>query len=309
MLCLLFAVWLPRANASVSLPNGDQLWVLSSRGLTSTAACADLEAPRLRAYCFDGRCHFTPCELAQLLALMREDPMPTVIYAHGNRFDASEAIERGWFVYRQLARYRCGRDPIRFVIWSWPSDRIKGILKDVRIKAERTDAQGLYLGWVLKRVPAPAHPLTLIGYSFGGRVVTGALHAAAGGALAGRALPGPPVEGLRVRVGLVAAAVNRDWLHPGYYHGLATRNMHKLELMYNPRDSILRRYWLLEPDSGAEALGATGPVRVGPRVDGTPLPVCAHDCSQAVGIEHDEMDYYSRDCRAGAVLSKLIDCP
>ena len=79
----------------------------------------------------------------------------------------------------------------------------------------------------------------------------------AGGALGGRCLPGEPVEGADIKVGLVAAAVNQDWLRPGHYHGMATANMLSLSIMFNPRDTILKRYWLLEP--GSDALGAVGP--------------------------------------------------
>lgn len=290
------------------LREGDEFWVVSTRSISSTAQCADLHNPRFRIHQYAPSLGFQPQTRDQLIDLLSSDATKhSVIYAHGNRFDCAEAVQRGWFVYHKIACYRQAERPLRFIVWSWPSDRVDGVLKDVKIKAERTDSQGLYLAWLLREAaPAPT-PLTVLGYSFGGRVVTGALHALAGGCLAGRQLPGKHVQGLHVNVGLVAAAVNQDWLYPGRYHGRATLNMASMTLMYNPRDSILKRYWILEPGLSARALGVTGPVRVGPRADGSRLPVTARNCSNTVGTHHDELDYFSQLCRAGKIFARLIE--
>src|SRR6056297_243030 len=258
------------------LRDGDEFWILSTRSITSKAQCADLHDPQFRLHQYEPSFGFKPQTRDQLIDLLSTDATKhSVIYAHGNRFDCADAVERGWFVYQKIVRDRQAETPLRFIVWSWPSDRVDGVLKDVKIKAERTDAQGLYLAWLLREAATAPTPLTVLGYSFGGRVVTGALHALAGGCLAGRQLPGEHIQGLHVNVGLVAAAVNQDWLYPGRYHGRATLNMASMTLMYNPRDSILKRYWILEPGLSARALGATGPVRIGPRADGSRLPVTA----------------------------------
>ena len=146
----------------------------------------------------------------------------------------------------------------------------------------------------------------MIGYSFGGRVVTGSLHALGGGQLGGRKLPGPEVLGASVRAGLVAPAIERSWLLPNGYHGKATQNLERLVLMYNRRDSILKRYWLLDLVRGSVALGYSGPRDFGPRFDGTRLPVIARDFAQVIGKEHDELEYYTKDCRASSEMAQLI---
>lgn len=183
--------------------------------------------------------------------------------------------------------------------------RSEGILlNDVRIKAERTDAQGLYLAWFLRQTTEVPSGLTLIGYSFGGRVITGALHALAGGLLGGRKLPGEHLKGYGARVGLIAAAIDHEWLESNEYHGLATKNMDHMTLMYNPRDTVLRKYWMLDPATISRALGAVGPMKFARRSDGTPLPVISINCSRTVGRQHDELDYFSADCRAGRHLGR-----
>ncbi len=116
------------------------------------------------------------------------DPaVPTTIFIHGNRTGRSAAIRQGWRIYRQLKQEADGR-PFRFVVWSWPSNRIRGRNRhDVRVKACYSDLQSYYLAECLDRV-RPDVQVNLIGYSFGARVISGALHILAGGTVAGREL-------------------------------------------------------------------------------------------------------------------------
>lgn len=308
------AGWLVTAGATPDasadcLREGDEVWVVCTRHLTTEVCAADLTQPPFVVQRYDGLSGFAPASTAELLTAIADNAEPTnVIYAHGNRFTASDAVERASFVYGRITDERITDQSIRLIIWSWPSEQTGLLLRDARIKAERTDSQGLYLAWLLREITAasPA-PLNLVGYSFGGRVITGALHALAGGALDERRLPGAHLRGLPTRVGLIAAAVDRDWLLADEYHGLATKNMERMTLMYNPRDRVLRQYWLLDPLDLTGALGAAGPMRFGTRYDGTRLPVRAINCSRAVGRRHDELDYMSRECGGGRELAALIE--
>ena len=220
--------------------------------------------------------------------------------------EPSEAIKRGLAVYRRTRNCRSDQ-PIDWVIWSWPSEQEGILAKDVRIKAARTDAQGLYMAWLLRKHAKLGVPTALIGYSFGGRVVTGALHATAGGSLGGRTLQGPAVTGMQINAGLVAPAIEDNWMQECGYHNQSTTNLNRLVLMYNRKDAVLKRYWLINRVRGESALGYTGPTRFAPRLDGTRLPVRARDCSPAVGLHHVELDYYEKSCRAGRQMSALID--
>lgn len=290
--------------------SADELWMVNTRCITSEACRADLLNPTFSTSVYDGGSHLVKSDLETLvnLAVADQDTV-NIIYVHGNNFEANEVMERAWFVYQRI---RCSRrlgTPIRFIVWSWPSQPETSPLKDVRLKAARTDAQGLYLALFLRQIAPAARPITLIGYSFGGRVVTGSLHALAGGSLGGRVIPGQHLTGLEAHVGLVAPALDNDWLMSGQYHGRATKNTHRISLMYNPRDQILRRYWILDPRDWPRALGQSGGMRFGTGVDGKPVVIKCYNCSRTIGRRHEEEDYYSSTCGAGRVMAELVEGP
>ena len=283
----------------------DRLWLMNTRGITSNAACADLQSPMISVSRLDLCGRMSPSSMEDYLTSLSQSPA-VVLYAHGNRLKSAEAIRRGLTVYRRTRALRTNA-PIDWVIWSWPSQQESILAKDARIKASRADTQGLYMAWVLRHHAEIGVPTAMIGYSFGGRVITGALHAAAGGTLAGRLLDGQGVTGMQINTGLVAPAIEDDWMHDCGYHSEATKNLNRLVLLYNHRDVVLKRYWLINRVRGEMALGFSGPKSFAARIDGTPLPVLSRDCAPTVGRHHSEMDYYSKSCRAGEKMSALID--
>ncbi len=283
---------------------GDRIWLVSTRHLSNEVCRANLVNPNLAVSELDACGRRLQSSLAEY-QFAKTQGRQTVIYVHGNRTPASVAIERGLTIYRFIARYRCG-EPIDWVIWSWPSEQHGILIHDAREKAKRTDAHGMYLAMFVRDNFDVDDAPTMIGYSFGGRVVTGSLHALAGGKLGGRTLPGAKVLGTPIRAGLVAPAIEQSWLQPCGYHGKATQNLEKLVLMYNHRDSVLKRYWLLDRVRSSVALGYSGPRVFGPRYDGSRLPVIARDFAQVIGHNHDELDYYQKDCRASSEMARLI---
>ncbi len=84
------------------------------------------------------------------------------------------------------------------------------------------------------------------------------------------------------------------------------KNIERMTILYNRRDAVLKRYWLLDQVRGRMALGFTGPRGIGPRVDGSPMEVHSCDCSLSLGIYHDEKKYYTESCQAGRQMAKLI---
>jgi hypothetical protein len=282
--------------------NADRIWLLDMRLLpTETCRVSFPVRPVVKRLTASGQVFQSSYE-AYLESIA--EGRRAVIYVHGNRMPEDAIIERGLFVrHRSLTR---NDQPIDWAIWSWPSER-EGILgRDVRIKADRTDAQGLMLADVLREHAAVASDTTLVGFSFGGRIITGALHALAGGRLDGRTLPGEPIKGANFRAGLVAPAIGDRWLAAGSQHGLATQNLEKISVLFNQRDAILKRYWLIDRVRGQMALGFTGPKHFAPRFDGSVLPVVGRDCSHFVGLKHAETEYYESPCSAGREISKLI---
>lgn len=180
-----------------------------------------------------------------------------MFFVHGNRVPSELAGPEGLTVYRALTAGVTDATPLRFVIWSWPSERVRGQLRDVRTKANRTDLAGYCLAWVLTHLPETQH-VSVLGYSFGGRIATGAMHLVGGGELAGRSLPPHPAISQNTRVVMVAGALHNSWLRPGGYHEAAIKHLDYLLNLYNCCDPVLQRYHALYKHSCATALGYSG---------------------------------------------------
>lgn len=193
----------------------------------------------------------------------------TVFYVPGNRIANEEAERRAWRLYGVL-KAASDEQPLRVVLWSWPSDKIKGQRADIRVKSERTFPESFYLGAVLRRLKVH-DKVSLVGYSFGARIICGALHLVSGGMLDGLALDGTPLGGdtpdgdlpptaataAQFRVLLMAAAAPTSWLLPDGYHAGALSQVHQMLILYNPQDAALRHFHLMDPDR-QRALGYAG---------------------------------------------------
>lgn len=297
------------AREQISLTNipnvADRFWMISTRSLTSSIRNVDLDSPQLRVHRLDNQGKASPATLDEYLGSLTPERQ-VVVYVHGNRMASNKVVNRSFSVYRNIVRCNEKR-PMDWVIFSWPSTKQGVLMHDARRKASRTDAQGLYLAWLLRQQVEQAESTKMIGFSFGSRVITGALHSLAGGKLGGRLLPGSPTTGATVDVGLVAPAIDSNWLSEKGYHAMATKNLDRLALLYNRRDAVLKRYWLLNKVRGRVALGYTGPRSFAPRADGSELPVVARDYSSYIGLRHDELDYYTKSRHAANIMADLIN--
>jgi hypothetical protein len=196
--------------------------------------------------------------------LAYDSSAPTIIYVHGNRMTPRDAKQQGLDVYRRLARYAgSSGPPIRFVIFSWPSEQAGRLLRDVRIKAARTGPTGCQLAWLVDQMPAET-PISLVGFSFGARVITSGLHLLGGGSLGHLSLyervhpDRPPVNAV-----LISATMHAHWLGDGQYHGLAMTQVNRLLSVNNCRDPAMR-YYHLAFDGRPQALGLRGPTCISP---------------------------------------------
>ncbi len=246
--------WASSTACCCSVRMQDQLWLVSDRTLGCNVAC---DAERLQYWRYDCQRQWTRSSLQELLAA--EDPhMSTTVFVHGNRIPADDAFTKGWSAYRALIRC-AGDEPLRFIIWSWPSDSVRGLVNDARVKANRTNVTGYYMAWFLDHLD-PQVPLSLWAHSFGARAATGALHLLGGGTLCGHVLD-ERVHARReaAQVVLFAAAINNDWLLPERFHGQAMSQTSGLLLVNNSCDRLLKRYHIIDGRrSCAEALGYTG---------------------------------------------------
>lgn len=240
---------LPRTN--------DEVWLVSSRGL----GCPDCESspPQFEVWQFDTKENgWNRSSQAAFLA-SKDAALPTVFWVHGNRKYADEAREDGLEVYQQLTAGVSGDRPIRFVIYSWPAAPIHGLREDARVKAARTNADGYYLAWLVNQMDRKL-PVDFIGYSFGARIVTGALHLLGGVELCGWTLPDPIKRLAPMQAVLVAPAVNNDWLAIGHTHGEALPVVNRMLSLNNHCDRALKRYGVIDPCNKPEALGYTDAV-------------------------------------------------
>ena len=215
--------------------------------------------------------------------LASDDPaVPTCFFIHGNRETYPSAIQTGMVTYRRLKACR-PESPVRFVIWSWPAARVcRNNRQDVQLKACRSDTESYYLARCLDRV-RPDVAVSLVGYSFGARVITGALHIFGGGQVAGRGLAEPArADRAPLRVVLVAAALNNDWLLPGRRNGLALGQSERVLVTQNGCDPVLRFYPRLYGRRGPEALGFTGPA-----------------CPSRLGNEREKIELLGVSCSVG----------
>ncbi len=195
--------------------------------------------------------------------------------------NANGAVGDGWLVLPQLTALAQGR-PFRFVIFSWPAERLDaGTRDDAQCKAVRSDAQSYYLAWLINHMHRGV-PLDLIGFSFGARAVTGALELLGGGCVAGQVLPDRTPGHTPIRAMLVAAALDSDWLLPAHRHGLALGQVERMLVSVNPLDRALHFYPRLYGRGGPEALGSCGP-----------------DCPQQLGPQAVKLELVERPMRGG----------
>lgn len=287
----------PGGAAAAGIPAAaadDSLWMISTRHVD--CPCGPLPpAAQLRFFRYQPFSGWQVADSEQWVQGSGAAAM-TLVYVHGNRIEADEAAQRGLAAYRALLRSRPAVPALRFVVWSWPSSKIQQPRPrlDAQVKAARTDCESFLLASFLHGLE-PDTQLCLLGYSFGARIVSGALHLTGGGTLGRFALAdaGARPAGA-ARAVLYAAALDNSWWLPGGYHDQAVAQVEQLLLLYNTADPVLRLYPRLDPRSSAAALGYTGLLRP------TRLGQDAAQFEQAnaryqIGKTHDERAYFASE--------------
>jgi len=272
-------------DVSPPIVGGDSVWVVSTRGLGCSRCGEGLANAEVQRCYHDGST--SDASLDEFLD-GDEPGMTTVVYVHGNRITAYDANQRGLRLYRLLTDDPHA-PPLRLVIWSWPSNQICGQVRDVRTKAARTFSEACYLSEFLAALN-PASQVSLVGYSFGARVVTGALADLAGGSVGGCDCPGPRYQGRsNMRVVLVGAAMHNYWLAPGGWHSAGWQFVDHMVLLYNCCDPVLRRYRLIDLRNRPQALGYRGLWNI---PDDQNARFSQYNVCDEVGKTHSEAAYW-----------------
>jgi hypothetical protein len=198
---------------------------------------------------------------------------------------------------------------LRFVIFTWPSDRIGGSQRDdVRAKAAVAECHAIYLAEVVDRLPAESS-ISLIGYSYGARLIGGTLHQLAGGQVRGRSLaerqhPDPR----QIRAVFLAGAVDSGCFLPGRTYQLAPTQLDYLLVSRNSADHVLKWYpamyhFTLRPkQSGPQAMGYVG-------LSGTNcLPELRHEHVDVSCLVGDLHDWHGLEHCRGLMLDRMRAC-
>ncbi len=275
-----------------------QAWMISTRSAPRGAA-TDPADPRIRFWQLADNAWAVSDRKAFFAA--GRAAVPTVFVIHGNQASSNDAVQIGCSVRRLLECTNPDR-PFRLVIWSWPGERVcRGIRDDVQLKAHYSDIQAFYVAECLREVPAD-EPVTLIGYSFGARVITGALEMLGGGRVGRYQLTGAVVPHKAPwRAVLIAAALDAHWLSPGRRNGRAPGQLERMLVTSNPVDRVMRLYPHMYGRRGPEALGycASG-FWLTPEQQGTLQRL---NVSNAVGRQHGWWHYW----RSGALRAMLAE--
>ncbi len=238
--------------------------------------------------------------------------MLTIIYVHGNFMERNNALERVRIVDRY---FRAQTDrPYRLLMLSWPSQREKKPIRDMLSNAESAECQSLYVAWMLQRL-RNEQQVSLLGFSFGAKAVTGGLHLDAGGVIpCYSASPHANRDAsLNYRLGLVAPAIDQHWIEKKGRHHLALTHVDSMINLYNSRDPILRRFRFLDRISRPIAAGFAGFAGFEPLFDPrvtTPLAgqsrVRQYDCGSVIGTTHSERSYYGECPYFQTILQHLL---
>lgn len=258
-----------------------ELWVANTR----SGGCQD--PPRLsRCTESDG---WRKATLQEWKALPAD--VPTCVWIPGNNNTDADAKQQGRILLRRLSRYAPPARGVRVLVWSWPSARTDaGPLEDLRIKAARSDSEGSRFARFLETWE-PQGRVSFVGYSFGARIITGALDELAD------AQPldvgsGSRQETWRSAI-LMAPAMNNCWLLPGYRHGEAVTQVDELLILKNPIDRALKWYPIVaygRVHRGPQALGYTGLPGIS-RLGDDAEKISHFNVSGIVGRQHDALVY------------------
>ena len=299
----------PSESPAAAPPAADRIFLISTRGV-GTRCDGELMNERLQCeQLINGERGGGRWQKVEFSKFTQEfaDPLPTVFYVHGNRVERGEDKRHGLAVYRSIASRKQGDGALRYVIWSWPADQIRGQVRDYQVKAARTGPVGWQLAWAIDQLPEQS-PISLVGYSYGARVVTGALHLLAGGEMGKLRLDVRLHPQRRMRAALVAAAVDADWLRPAGYHGRALEQVDELLLVNNQLDPAMRFYHLPLGDRHARALGYSG-IPGSRNLGELGAKVRSVDASNLVGRHHGLTEYLSASTRLGRVWEQVVPAP
>ncbi len=286
----------PLTNQQFCSENQSEVFEISTRHLCDQFRTINFDRPNVEVNRWSGM-QWLRSDIETVLPTVNTGKL-TILYVHGNFMERNNALERVRIV-DQYFKAQTDR-PFRLIMLSWPSQREKKPLRDALSNAESAECQSLYVAWMLQRLRNESQ-ISLLGFSFGARAVTGGLHLDAGGMIPGYAIaPSPKADAeMNYRLGLVAPALDRNWIERNGRHNLALSHVESMINLYNSRDPILRRFRFIDRLSQPIAAGFAGFSGIAALADPratTPLSgqsrIRQYDCGSVIGTTHSEKSYY-----------------
>ena len=202
---------------------GDEIWLVSSRASANRSSDpAKLEWSRL----VDGQ--LKPKQFADFKTSHDSDPCTrTVVYTHGNLTNSNWAINGGLTLYQNVFQNRTNQTPVRYLIWSWRSEREYRLIgKDANMKSRRAVEEGTAMRAMLDQLQGP-RPI-LLGYSFGGQVIVSALQS-----------PTHLSTAEPFYVSLIVPGFNRDFIHCELDRDALQMNTKRMRAFVNEKDRVI----------------------------------------------------------------------
>jgi hypothetical protein len=170
----------------------------------------------------------------------------------------------------------------------------------------RTNPVAWQLAWFLDQLPAET-PIAMMGYSYGARTVSGTMHLLGGGKLGNLSLENrqhadrPPV-----RIALVAAAFDADWVLPGEVHQRTITQVERMVVVTNRQDPAMRFFKLSTKNSRVDALGLAG-IPNATKLGAAVKRIQYIDVTAEVGRSHVIYDYLADQPKMTRMWRQLLD--
>ncbi|MHB1558149.1 MAG: hypothetical protein ACYC61_11860, partial [Isosphaeraceae bacterium] len=270
----------------------ERFWVVNTRDCPQVMGTDPWPCLKVRHFNADGELvEFDPSALLHQTA-----GRPVLIQVQGSLTTPDVALGGLLWSHSWLQWNRALPPDVVVVAFDWPSQRVyRNDVRDINEKGRRAYIAAFHLALLVQQLPANTR-VTLLGQSYGGRVVTSALHLLGGGALNSQdhdpdvALPGLRPD-LHVRAIILGAASDHTWLDPGARLDRCLHGCEGLLNLYNRKDEALRLYPMLIRSNHHHALGRVGLTnrdfaRLGP----VAARYAEHDVHDLLGNEHTLLD-------------------
>lgn len=267
----------------------DELWLISTRHLDGV--CESPEQLICKRAVGTG---WEVVPIENLIAVHGQDvAQQTFVVIHGNRTPAFWARRRGKQIYQSLFGNVRDAAPVRFVIWSWPSEELdRRPVQDFLKKADRAVVEGHSFAKFLTIVDR-RRQITMLTYSLGAQVSFTAFAdiSRTENALTGTCGCSQTAVGARkcFKVGMIAPVTQCEWPDNTEQVRMVNQQVEQLTSFRNPRDQAIIAFRII--CSVGKKQGFKAPQCIDAIADCGGCNVKRFDVSKEAGSEHNVTKY------------------